>query len=120
MKNLQNFCASLSTSLYTLSAILLLNIANTASAQNEYFEGSPNWNVNAEGIGFGFYVDYSVYGDSTINNLEYKWISAFNYSFYDEAFFITIDQNNEEIAQCLVRSVGKEMFWHNPENEEDE
>jgi hypothetical protein len=120
MKNLPNFRTSLSASLYTLSTILLLCIANTATAQNEYFEGNPNWNLNIESLGGGINMDYYVCDDSTINEFNYKRIGCIEHSWCDEPFFSSLNINNDQIWLCLVRSAGKEMFWHNPETGQDE
>jgi hypothetical protein len=98
-----------------LFLILLLGYVKSINAQNEYFDGNPNWNLNIQGLGFGMNIDYSVYDDSIINGLDYLWIGP-SHSFYDEPFFTT----NGDISQCLVRSNGKEIFWRNPQTEEDE
>jgi hypothetical protein len=120
MKNLQNFRSSLSTRLYTLGVILLLNIANTATAQNEYFEGNPNWNLDVQALGAGFNTDYFIDGDSMINALAYKLINTIEYSYLDNNFFGFNFTNEDGFYQCLVRSAGKEMFWHNTNTGEDE
>ena len=107
MKNLQNFHTSLSTSLYTLSTILLLCIAITATAQNEYFEGNPNWNLDVEALGFGFNTDYFIDGDSMINELTYKRINTINYSYLDNNFFDFNFTNEDGFYQANLQ-VGKE------------
>lgn len=121
MKNLQNFRTSLSTCLYTLTTILLLSIAYTAAAQNEYFEGDPIWNLDVYAISpGGLNFDYFVCGDTTINELNYKRIGCDLHSWWDEYFFYSTNAASLENALCLVRSAGKEMYWYNIDSQEDE
>ncbi|MFN8700274.1 MAG: T9SS type A sorting domain-containing protein [Flavobacteriales bacterium] len=82
-------------------------------AQNEYFEGDPEWVVVAIGLGFTFDCFYSVVGDTTINGYEYLKIDADpQFSTGDAEVFIYDD--------AWVRSENKSIWWYNVDEEMDE
>ncbi len=98
------------------AALGLVISSNIAFAQNEYFEGSPEWYVTVPGLGFDILQHTYSTNDTLINGITYK--QFIQTSPVNQILGQSIPNSNDLLY--LVRSIGNTIYYYDTYSSEEQ